>query len=746
MTDELDFNSLVQMAPPEQKNAPTAAPASGGMDFNSMVQTAGPEASQPSVTGGKDFAKSVGSGAMNIPIQAVGLPGDVQSLARAGGQSAFESLMGVPNAVQDWWSGSDTPEAKERKKALDERIAAGRKVEEGRTRLTLPTSHDISQAVSPTIEQTVGLSPEYKPQTKTGEYAKTITEFAGPSMLGKGRAAVKAGEAILGGGASQLAGDIAKEQGLSPAVQTGAQIVGALLGSYGGGRGASTLQDIIAPSAGATEKAVENIATARRERPQATLSDAEVQQAIREGRPIGAFDLLGEKASGILTSGTASEGGRSAALEIDNFIKQRNQDTFNRVDAGLDAITGRKIDAGQTALDLKAQAKIDNKANFDSALLSPKAQNVENQTLVDLAARPLAQPAISAAYKAFDNNYEPTLKFWHEVKMNLDDQVNKAFKDGDNTLGKNLKEIRDQLRSDLQKTVPEYSQALNVSSGFFKADNALEAGQNYAKNLDAFDRAKAKAAFDALDPEAKKLFQDGMITQFKVNAARSGATHSLVSTLDKRSVRDKISDVFTPDQAKQIDAMLTAENVMRNHNAINLIDQSKKPNPFMPNLADVGAAGTAVAAGVASSPFTLAASGLAGTVYGSHVLLNVAERRVAGEVNRLLSQTVMGGPESQKAILELSALAAKNPAAGSLMDKIETAGTKAAKAAYAANSDERKQRKAGGRVMRDAITLAQDAIRTRKAIGGKTEQMLSMPDDAIVSALHTAKKTLGGSI
>jgi len=746
MTDELDFNSLVQIAPSEQKKAPTAAPASGGMDFNSMVQTAGPEGSQPTVTGGKDFAKSVGSGAMNIPIQAVGLPGDVQSLGRAGGQAAFEGLMGIPNAVQDWWSGSDTPEAKERKKALDERIAAGRKVEEGRTRLTLPTSHDITKAVSPTIEATVGLSPEYKPQTKTGEYAKTITEFAGPSMLGKGRAVAKAGEAILGGGASQLAGDIAKEQGMSPAVQTTAQIVGALLGSYGGGKGATALQDIIAPSVGATEKAVEGIATARRERPQSTFSDAEVQQAIRDGRPIGAFDLLGEQASGFLKSGTASEGGRSAALEIDNFIKQRNQDTFNRVDAGLDTITGRKIDAGQTALDLKSQAKIDNKANFDAALLSPTAQNVESKALVNLAARPLAQPAISATYKAFDNNYEPTLKFWHEVKMNLDDAVNKAYKEGDNTLGKNLKEIRDQLKADLLATVPEYSKALNVSSGFFKAENALEAGQNYAKNLDAFDRAKARQAFQSLDPEAQKLFQDGMITQFKVNAARSGATHSLVSTLDKRSVRDKISDVFTPDQAKQIDAMLTAENVMRNHNAINLIEEAKKTSPFKPTVTDIGAGVTAAGAGYLASPFALLASGVAGTVYGSNVLLNVAERRVAGQVNRLLSQTVMGGPESQKAILELSELAAKNPAAGSLMDKIETAGTKAAKAAYAANTDERKQRKAGGRVMRDAISLAQDAVRTRKAIGGKTEQMLSMPDDAIVSALHTAKKTLGGSI
>ena len=745
MTDELDFNSLVQIAPPEQKKAPTAAPASGGMDFNSMVQTAGPEGSQPTVTGGKDFAKSVGSGLMNIPIQAVGLAGDVQSLGRAGGQAVFEGLMGIPNAVQDWWSGSDTPEAKERKKALDERIAAGRKVEEGRSRLTLPTSHDISQAVSPTIEKTIGLSPEYKPETKTGEYAKTITEFAGPSMIGKGRALVKGAEAVVGGAGSQLLGDVTKEAGLSQGVQTGSQIVGALLGTLLGGKGTAAIQDIIAPSTGAREKAVEGIATARRERPQTTLSDAEVQEAIRDGRPIGAFDMLGEQASGFLKSGTASEGGRSAALEIDNFIKQRNQDTFNRVDAGLDAITGRKIDAGQTALDLKTQAKIDNKANFDAALLSPTAQNVETATIANLSYHPLIQQALGDAYKAFGNNYTPTLKHWHEVKMNLDDQVNKAYRAGDNTLGGNLKQIRDQLKADLLNTVPEYSKALNVSSGFFKAENALEAGQNYAKNLDSFNRAKARQAFQSLDPEAQKLFQDGMITQFKVNAAR-GATNSLVSTLDKRSVREKISDIFTPAQANQIDAMLTAENVMRNHNAINLIEESAKPSPFKPTITDIGAGVTAAGAGYLASPFTLLASGLAGTVYGSNVLMNVAERRVAGQVNRLLSQTVMGGPESQKAILELSELAAKNPAAGSLMDKIETAGTKAAKAAYAANSDERKQRKAGGRVMRDAISLAQDAVRTRKAIGGQTEQMLSMPDDAIVSALHTAKKTLGGSI
>jgi alkylation response protein AidB-like acyl-CoA dehydrogenase len=64
----------------------------------------------------------------------------------------------------------------------------------------------------------------------------------------------------------------------------------------------------------------------------------------------------------------------------------------------------------------------------------------------------------------------------------------------------------------------------------------------------------------------------------------------------------------------------------------------------------------------------------------------------------------------------------------------------------ALGQQDRQGRKAGGRVMRDAISLAQNAVRTRKAIGGQTEQMLSMPDDAIVSALHTAKKTLGGSI
>ena len=75
-------------------------------------------------------------------------------------------------------------------------------------------------------------------------------------------------------------------------------------------------------------------------------------------------------------------------------------------------------------------------------------------------------------------------------------------------------------------------------------------------------------------------------------------------------------------------------------------------------------------------------------------------------------------------------------------------GSKAGTAAALAREEEagREQRKSGGRVNTDADKLIREANRTKNLISGHTESLLTMPDDAIVSALDTAKKSLGGSL
>jgi len=67
-------------------------------------------------------------------------------------------------------------------------------------------------------------------------------------------------------------------------------------------------------------------------------------------------------------------------------------------------------------------------------------------------------------------------------------------------------------------------------------------------------------------------------------------------------------------------------------------------------------------------------------------------------------------------------------------------------ALYEESVDSREGRASGGRISMAADRLVREAMKNQRMIGNHTEQMLSMPDDAIVSALDVAKKTLGGAI
>lgn len=64
----------------------------------------------------------------------------------------------------------------------------------------------------------------------------------------------------------------------------------------------------------------------------------------------------------------------------------------------------------------------------------------------------------------------------------------------------------------------------------------------------------------------------------------------------------------------------------------------------------------------------------------------------------------------------------------------------------ARQQEPREERKTGGRVNTDADKLIRDAHRTKNLISGHTENLLTLPDDAIISALDTAKKSLGGPL
>ena len=117
--------------------------------------------------------------------------------------------------------------------------------------------------------------------------------------------------------------------------------------------------------------------------------------------------------------------------------------------------------------------------------------------------------------------------------------------------------------------------------------------------------------------------------------------------------------------------------------------------------------------------------------------ISLAQKRIATQV----AETLASGDKNK--ILELSKLAETTPAVRSTIEKLEpflnhTLLTMTG--VNAANANPREQRASGGSVIdKAADKLVSESMRNQKLLAHHTEQMLSMPDDAIVQALHVAR-------
>lgn len=149
--------------PAVKDTQPTAPAMQNPAGDNSVEWTAFPEVKGPNVA--EDVVKSAGIGIAKGTIKIPGMIGDTRELA----DSAFDKLfsyagekLGVP-AEQLAAMRQETQDA----------LAKGR----GATGAKFPTSQEIQSGV----ENVTG--PFYKPQTRAGEYAETVGEFAPGAML-----------------------------------------------------------------------------------------------------------------------------------------------------------------------------------------------------------------------------------------------------------------------------------------------------------------------------------------------------------------------------------------------------------------------------------------------------------------------------------------------------------------------------------------------------------------------------------
>jgi len=729
---------------PTQTNQNAAAPQQPTQPPNKSVLSdadLGLLSARPDLRPTYDVPKSALSAAERMPIGFVNAPADIMNFVSDALEKGLATTVdGAINLYNSAVGDTDTPEGKRR---LEVARGALSKAHETNLATRPYSTSQIATEVDPYARQVLPVGPAYQSKTGPGQFTQTAIDVAGPGMFGKGKLATKllrGATSVLGVEAADTAADYA---GLTdPTTRTALSMLGGITGGGVGEmavRGKNVVGNIVDPTQAANERIAQVIKQAREEGRAPT--DAEIQQALASNAPLTAYDLAGER-SPELVNPAATGPERDALLQINKAIQDRGAAAFGRVNDGLDNILGRKVDAGETRAKISEQQGIDNKANYEKALSDPLAANMESPTVMKLKDNPLIQGAYNDAVKTL-GGYSPSLKFWDQVKRNLDDASNAAFRRGEGNLGSDLSTVRNQLRDDLKSQNPTYADALSGASDFFKAKNAVDAGYKYASKFNTFDAAQVRQAISKFSPDQLALFQEGFVSALKDKA--QGGADKLLTGLDKASSVGKLNDVFPSKngtQARQIQSMVDLENMTRDVDTIKLAQNLGESSQAgagnrMLEFAVSGASGLGLGAFQGPTTGTIAALGTFLATEATRGVLSAAQKNVARQV----AETLASGDAGK--IAELSKLAETTPAVKTTLQKLEpflahTALTMTG--VNAANANQRPQRASGGSVIdKKADALVSESLRNQKLIANHTEQMLSMPDDAVMQALHVAR-------
>lgn len=388
-----------------------------------------------------------------------------------------------------------------------------------------------------------------------------------------------------------------------------------------------------------------------------------------------------------------------------------------------------------------------------------------------------------------DPNSQPNFDFWDKVKRNLDGKASEAYGANNSDLGKIYSDAAKSVRQKVSDVVGQYPEARAAGQKAIQTPTSLEEGYNFARTLtnpkinlekvdDFFDK------YDSYTDEQKMRVQQGF-GRALFQIGETGNFDQISRLMSSRGSRQVLLQVLGPEKFEQVYGLIAQNALMKTKaevaaaiNSSNLRAQASK-NPMFRDLAAIATggggagAGAAAVASYAQSPEAMVTGALvamaASAGFAVKAGFNAKERKVAAEIMRLATST--NAADAAK----LGNLLASNPAAVTSLRKIVNTSQDMVRTGLltAAREEDRQRKKSevtqsmrqneadfftpddipgfnegqasGGRVERKsggrvANSISAEVVRTRALLGNKTASILSIPDDAIISALNLARK------
>jgi hypothetical protein len=397
---------------------------------------------------------------------------------------------------------------------------------------------------------------------------------------------------------------------------------------------------------------------------------------------------------------------------------------------------------------------------------------------------------------AFNPSNMPPLEYLDQIYRKLRDETNNAYKAGNTTDANGLKSARDAFRNELDNLAAKlpdgrssYKMIRDEASDVFGGKDALEAGYNYLAVSSGLKASEITNALRAYSPEQLQRFKEGVLSKIKEDALKPSGANSgfnkLVSYFDgsNQAMSDRLYEALGDTDYIRLSNQVNMQNIVNKSKALKIREEeipSGGKGIGVATGALLGAGGAylvenAPALSQVFSPSNITpgsiAAGLGAGIVGSGAGLykiagmfqNKFERAVATKIaealasqdpaaiaalNRIPPKTLnkyltrfsyalegIGVPSREA--LKASALEERQapPLEDKTKPKKRTVGDVLSRGAK--NSGGRIQRKSGGRIGSNPISA--EVRKVRALLSEKTASMLSMPDDAVATALNIAK-------
>lgn len=229
----------------------------------------------------------------------------------------------------------------------------------------------------------------------------------------------------------------------------------------------------------------------------------------------------------------------------------------------------------------------------------------------------------------------PNLQYWDYVKRELDDTARAAFRAGRNEEGAAVSQLSQSLRDELDRQVPTYERARGVAAQYFRADDAVEAGEVFARGQTPAHTARR--AIDRMAPAEREAFQEGFVSELIQRLERTPDRQSILGRMaQSRAERERIEVALGPERARELEAFLYLERVM------DLPRSAMGNSTTARQLVELGLAGGTGMLASGGNPFDPRAWAVGALTYGAQR----GRARVNQNMARNIAQMLVSGDEA----------------------------------------------------------------------------------------------------